>query len=329
MYKYKVSYIVPIYNVEQYLGQCIESLLHQDLDHSEYEIILINDGSTDSSGEIATTYSKEYDNISLYYQENAGLSVARNTGMNHVQGKYTIFVDSDDAWFPNKLRSLIDLTEKNNLDICFFGFIRNTPSGPEKGYRQPFKNNQIYTGEEILLHRLRVASIWDKVYSTDFISKYRYYPGISHQDVEFNFRTLPFAKRIMFVDTVAYNYTWNENSISRSKEKLKVIKRIKDDVIIVRNIKEFVSTAELSTQLKSYYEKRANSIMLSVLHLPFKKDVNLDRKTINNLLNYAKSIKVYPVKGRTESRKSTRLLKIFNIEILYRCLLYFYCKKNG
>ena len=130
--------------------------------------------------------------------------------MDHVQGKYTIFVDSDDAWFPNRLKSIIEVAEKNDLDICFFGFVRNTPSGPEKGFRQPFKNGQIYTGEDILLHGLRVASIWDKVYRTDFISKYRFYPKIYHEDVEFNFRTLPFAKRIMFVDIIAYNYTWND-----------------------------------------------------------------------------------------------------------------------
>ena len=328
MYKYKVSFIVPVYNVEKYLGNCIESLLQQDLDRSEYEIILINDGSTDSSGEIATTYSEKYDNISLYYQENAGLSVARNTGMDHVQGKYTIFVDSDDAWFPNKLKSIIEVAENNDLDICFFGFVRNTPSGPEKGFRQPFKNGQIYTGEEVLLHRLRVASIWDKVYSTDFISNYRYYPGISHQDVEFNFRSLPFAKRIMFVDTVAYNYTWNENSISRSKEKQKYLKRLRDDIVIVRNLKDFIKTTELSVPLKFYYERRANSIIFSVLYLPFKKEVNLDRKSFLELLNFAKTKKVYPVRGKTESKKSTRILRLFNIEIFYRFLLFLHCKNN-
>lgn len=328
MYKFKVSFIIPIYNVEKYLGNCIESLLQQDLDHSEYEIILINDGSTDSSGEIATTYSEKYDNISLYHQDNSGLSVARNLGMDHVQGKYTIFVDSDDAWFPNKLKNLIEVCDKNNLDICFFGFIRNTPFGPEKGYKQPFKNNLIYTGEEILLHRLRVASIWDKVYRTDFINKYRYYPGISHQDVEFNFRTLPFAKRIMFVDTVAYNYTWNDNSISRSKEKQKYLKRLRDDIVIVRNLKDFITTAELSAPLKSYYKKRANSILFSVLYLPFKKNVNLDRKSFLELLDFAKTKKVYPVKGETESKKSTRILRFFNVEIIYRFLLFLHCKNN-
>lgn len=328
MCKYKISYIIPIYNVEKYLGNCLESLLHQDLDRNEYEIILINDGSTDSSGEIATSYADKYDNISLYHQENAGLSVARNTGMDHIQGKYTIFVDSDDAWFPNKLKSIIEITEKNDLDICFFGFVRNTPSGPEKGFRQPFKNGQIYTGEDILLHGLRVASIWDKVYRTDFISKYRFYPKIYHEDVEFNFRTLPFAKRIMFVDIIAYNYTWNDNSLSRSKDKRKVIKAMQDDIVIARILKDIISTNKLPTHLKSYYEKRSNSISFSVLFSPLKKGATIDRESMLKLLNLAKAKKIYPVKGATESKNSTRLLRIINIEIIYRFLLFLHCKSN-
>lgn len=326
MYKYKVSFIVPIYNVGQYLSRCIESLLHQDLTPDEYEIILVNDGSTDNSVEIASKYAHQYANISLYNQENKGVCVARNNGMDHVQGKYTIFVDSDDAWFPNKLRTILDYTEKNNLDICFFGFIRNTLTGQEKGYKQPFNYNHIYTGEEILLNRLRVASIWDKVYCTDFVSNYRFFPGIYNEDVEFNFKTLPFAKRIMFINIIAYNYTWNENSLSRLKDKKKNIKQMKDDIIIVRNIKDFISKTELSVPLKIYYKKRINSIIFSVLYRPFIKGTNIDRRSMLNVLDYAKTIKVYPAKGRTESKKSTRLLRVFNIEILYRCLLYFNCK---
>ena len=327
MYKYKVSYIVPIYNVEQYLSRCIESLLHQDLNHDEYEIILVNDGSTDKSAAIASKYAHQYDNISLYNQANKGVCVARNTGMNYIQGKYTIFVDSDDAWFPDKLRTIIDFTEKNSLDICFLGFVRNTPSGPENGYKQPFDYNHLYTGEEILLHRLRVASIWDKVYRTEFINKYRFFPDIYNEDVDFNFKTLPFAKRIMFFDAIAYNYTWNENSLTRSKDKKRIIKQMKDDIIIVRNIKEFISKTDLSALLKSYYKKRINSIVFSVLFRPFIKGTNIDRNSMIKILDFAKTTKVYPSKGKTESKKSTWLLRIFNIEILYRFLLFLYCDK--
>ena len=318
MYKYRVSFIVPIYNVELYLERCIESLLNQDLDHHEYEIILIDDSSTDSSGEIAKDYSQKNENISLYYQNNAGPSVARNNGMDHVQGKYTIFVDADDFWLPNRLKSIIDFTENNDLDICYFGFKQNTTSGFIKDCFQPFKSCQLFTGEEILLQGLRVETIWDKVYSTDFVSRYRFYPGIIHEDVDFNFKTLPFANRIMFVHTIVYNYTWNNNSLTRIKDRQKCIKEFKDDIIVVKHLNDFITQFELSAPLKSYYIKRANSIMFSVLHRLYKE---LDRKSIYELLDFAKKFKVYPVKGQTESKQSTLLLRIYNFEFLYKILI--------
>lgn len=318
MYKYRVSYIVPIYNVEQYLERCIKSLLNQDLSNHEYEIILIDDSSTDSSGEIAKKYSEKYENISLYHQNNAGPSVARNNGMDHIQGKYTIFVDADDFWLPNKLKSIIDFTEENDLDICYFGFNKNNTSGYIKECFQPFKSFQLFTGEEILLQGLHVEVIWDKVYSTDFVSRYRFYPGIIHEDVDFNFKILPFANRIMFVHTIVYNYTWNINSITRIKDRQKSIKSFKDDIIVVKHLNDFITQFKISIPLKSYYIKRANSIMFSVLHRLYKE---LDRKSINELLDYAKKLKVYPVKGKTESKKSTLLLRIYNFELLYRFLI--------
>lgn len=91
-----ISFIVPVYNVEDYLEQCIESLLHQNIPESQYEIILVDDGSVDLSGKICEQYSMGYENIKCFHKENGGLSDARNYGLERAEGKYILFVDSDD-----------------------------------------------------------------------------------------------------------------------------------------------------------------------------------------------------------------------------------------
>jgi len=99
-----LSIIVPVYNVEEYLAHCIDSLLDQGLSEKQYEIILVNDGSTDNSPAICQSYVDKYPFIHCYSQKNQGLSGARNTGMKHVKGKYVQFVDSDDFLQPTVLR---------------------------------------------------------------------------------------------------------------------------------------------------------------------------------------------------------------------------------
>ena len=117
----KLSIIVPVYNVENWLSRCASSLINQDLDKSEYEIIFVNDGSTDDSFEIAKKYSESYDNIILISQENKGLSAARNAGINKANGKYIWFVDSDDWIEPNIAGQLLKEAEDCGLDVLCFG----------------------------------------------------------------------------------------------------------------------------------------------------------------------------------------------------------------
>lgn len=128
----KFSIIVPIYNVEQYLRKCVDSLLAQDISSSEYEIILVDDGSTDGSGELCDEYvqksqesrvkSQEYPLIRVKHQANGGLSVARNMGLKVAKGEYVCFVDSDDYWEPNVLGGLMEQVEKEKLDVLRFDY---------------------------------------------------------------------------------------------------------------------------------------------------------------------------------------------------------------
>ena len=113
----KLSIIVPIFNVEQYLRKCVDSLLAQDLPSSEYEIILVDDESPDACPQICDDYAAAHENIRVVHRKNGGLSAARNSGIEVAQGENIMFVDSDDYIEPNVLKGLLSQVERDNLDV--------------------------------------------------------------------------------------------------------------------------------------------------------------------------------------------------------------------
>lgn len=119
-----LSIVIPVYNTEKYLAECLDSCLAQDIPYSDYEIICINDGSTDRSGAILTEYAEKYRNIIVINQKNTGVSAARNAGMDHARGKYVWFIDSDDRICPNVIGKLKHLAEKNSYDRIEFATYR-------------------------------------------------------------------------------------------------------------------------------------------------------------------------------------------------------------
>ena len=121
----EISITVPVYNVEKYLPRCLNSLVNQTF-KLDYEIICVDDGSTDNSGKILDDFAQKYPKIKVIYQENAGLSEARNTALKYVTGKYTMFVDSDDFIAPNALEDLYNYAQKHNSDVVIFDFFRGT-----------------------------------------------------------------------------------------------------------------------------------------------------------------------------------------------------------
>ena len=112
-----LSIVVPTYNVEKYIANCLDSLLDQDLSADIYEILVINDGSTDNSPKIATKYSESHDNVIVVNQENGGLSEARNKGIALAKGKYIYFIDSDDYIAKNTLGLIMETLETHDLDL--------------------------------------------------------------------------------------------------------------------------------------------------------------------------------------------------------------------
>lgn len=319
----KLSIIVPVYNVEKYLERCVSSLVNQDIQKESYEIILVNDGSTDQSGEIARRIVSQYDNIRLIEQENKGLSGARNSGMDVARGEYLMFVDSDDMLFPNVISKIVQTADDNNLDACAYRIIYYDAEGNKHyGSIQPFDPHQVYDGRYALTHGADIGAVWLVLYSRAMIEKnhLRFLEKIYHQDVDFNLRMYAYADRMMFMDLVAYCYCYNDTAISRVTSNAKAIKHISDDLTIVRHIRDFSENDSHGILLRDFYERHGNSLLFSLLLILIKqKMINYNEKLL--LLRKMKDMRLYPIKGKTLSRKSTMFVPILNMSWLLKILI--------
>lgn len=225
----KISVIVPVYNVEQYLRECLNSVLAQT--YQPLEIILIDDGSTDRSGSICDEYASKYNNIKVIHKENAGLGLARNTGLEHVTGEYVTFLDSDDYLDPECIENLYKELKKHKVDVCKGGFRRVTDQ-KEVLFTVAYKD-ELYEGEKARLELLprMIGSRPDKkdsiemcvcgvLYKTAPIKEHGLqFPServLISEDLIFNIDYMQYANGAYTTERVGYNYRMNPNSLSTS-----------------------------------------------------------------------------------------------------------------
>lgn len=230
----KVSVIVPVYNVQKYLNQCVDSLLAQDM--TDYEIILVDDGSTDGSGSICDSYQKANDNVVSIHQKNQGVSVARNTGIESAKGKWITFVDSDDWAEPDLLKKAVGKAESFDADILFFSYITDYEDGTghesrfldldtgdisaHKDYIEAKAVTQFY-GKTRIKSGVAAGATWGKVIRKEIIDKYelRFPVGVVRaQDTVFWLNAVEHADRIFLTDDYLYHYRLNDSSITRGKK---------------------------------------------------------------------------------------------------------------
>lgn len=236
----KLSVIVPIYNVAPYLCKCVDSLLLQDI--QDYEIILVNDGSTDNCGEIAQQYADKYANVKLISQENKGLSVARNVGIKQANGKYILFVDSDDYLQPNCLGGLIAQAEKNELDVLRFRYRNVKETGeviePNKDSTNYNDYSNISTDGITFLNE----RMGNQCYAVQFLVRTEiaklelFTPNIFLEDVDWTPRILLRAVKVSSMNLVIYNYTAREESITSTQNLEKIKKKLEDKFFIIKKL---------------------------------------------------------------------------------------------
>ncbi|WP_273130515.1 glycosyltransferase [Bacillus weihaiensis] len=249
--KYSLSIIIPIYNTGEYLEDCLDSLLQQD--NNDFEIILVDDGSTDNSWSIIEGYIQEYSYISVYRQENKGLSSARNLGLKKAKGRYIWFFDSDDFVERTDCVSLI-LKElfKYRLDCIIlngsFHVDLLTIWSRNKHNKRIISNHlgsNVSSGIDYLLNMKKNRewryAVWLYVFKRDLLLENHLYfqEGFLHEDCPY---TLCISKKVKFLDENIYKYRIRENSIMTKKITNKnVISYIKDYKLIIHNNNKYNS----------------------------------------------------------------------------------------
>ena len=214
-----ISVIVPVYNVEQYLPKCVDSILAQT--YQNLEIILVEDGTKDRSGEICDAYAEKDPRIKVIHKENGGLSSARNAGMDVARGEYFGFVDSDDWIEPETYESLMELARKYDADlVCGGRYDVDAATGERTIGLCPQKEECISSME--MLGRVFIwdncdSAAWDKLYRRHLFDGIRYPLGMVSEDIAIFYKLMEKVNRVALCNKPLYNYFHRENSITTAK----------------------------------------------------------------------------------------------------------------
>ena len=225
----KVSVIIPVYNVEKYLKECLDSVVNQTL--SDIEIICVNDGSTDSSLDILREYQKKDSRIQIVSKANSGYGHTMNCGLDTAKGKYVAFLESDDFIDERAYQDLYEIAEENNLDIIkagyfeFHGVYPNYVITPKSIVSEDENLNRVLSPREeawsFYVPMMNCLGLFRKEFLNSNFIRHNETPGASHQDMGFWFKTFSMSERVMFIEKKYYYYRQdNPNSSINNRDKL-------------------------------------------------------------------------------------------------------------
>lgn len=301
-----LSIIIPVYNVEAYLDDCLKSVTSLNLD--EIEIILVNDGSTDKSLEIAESFRALYpEKIKLITRKNGGLSAARNTGMELANGEWIAFLDSDDFIDPVAFSKVIFHSKVSKADVISFnGYRFIEESGktlPLYHKANPFKNKGLVSGQDYLTLMLKegmanTVTVWDKLYRKSTLTKFnlKFIEGLLHEDVPYTFELFLNDIKVEYTDEFVIFYRQRSGSIMNSVSDKKIHSR----KFILEYLIELVKRRKINEMYINDYlfflAKRTISFggfipynqvfFISSRRLTLKKRLTIPYSIISNIINY-------------------------------------------
>lgn len=258
-----VSVIIPVYNVEKYLKQCVDSVLSQT--YQKLEIILVDDGSTDDSSHLCDEYAEKDSRVLVIHQKNGGLSMARNIGIQNLSGEYVVFLDSDDYWDDDKaIERLVDRVKKTNPDVLNYSYkkyyedtgemVPQFRNVPEREIELAGKEKQL---DYITGAFLYIASACNKMIRADILkNNMQFEAGRLSEDIEWCARLLCNAQSFDFVCENFYCYRQRSTSITHTMKE-------KTCIDLMNNILECVDVAEQADKAIQKYIYRYTAYQLS------------------------------------------------------------------
>ena len=305
----KYSFIVPVYNTEKFLKKCLDSLVNQT--YKDFEIIVVNDGSTDKSSNIISKYQKKYKNIIVTNKENEGLSMARNRGVQKSSGKYIIFVDSDD-YVSNKLLEEVD-KKIDDSDILRFQIATEDEEYTKinEYHEEGFESMCGYDAFKYLSSYHFVEPAWCYVIRRDYYikNKFSFKKDVYHED----FGLIPYviykARKVKSIDFIGYYYIQRNGSIMNNNDYKKTVKKAFDMLEQYKTMRLFAKNINRKNNLDDYFLSYiSNSVIVKA------RELKKDEKKV--YINELKKLNVFDgVLVNTRIRRFKKYLMKHNLNL--------------
>ncbi len=299
-----ISLILPIYNVEKYLRECLESILNQS--YRDYELIIINDGSTDGSIKIIEDYIDKFKAIKIINQNNKGISETRNIGLKYAKGEYILFVDSDDFLRHDMLEKIVNVALETNSDIIISNYYLYFNNSNNIEYLQDMKNMKSYSNIEalnlMLINKIQ-GQLWNKLFKYSLLKEinFEFEKDRIIEDIFPVFRAVSRANKITYIDEALYFYRQREGSLVNKRSKkltedyyyamISIIKYIQDNKIKAKedNLRAFkarvfsyfiyhYTNEDLKNNYKSFKKSKYCILNIKFKEFIFLRDVKLQDK---------------------------------------------------
>ncbi len=311
------SVIIPMYNVEQYIERCLQSVFDQDFLDENYEIVIINDGSPDNSESKARSYCEGRTNVKIISQENKGLGGARNTGIENAIGDYLIFLDSDDWLINDCFKTLSENLTKENI-IEFSVVIKDDNSTLDT---IDFPNTDIKSGVDYYFEHPTINSACNKIYKRTFLQEHELFfkERIYGEDIQFNSRVFYFAESIKSISNQLIVFYQSAKSITRNQDEKGKIKYLNDLEEVIFSLFEFknsINTKEV--KVEKYFDERIASLIVNSILYGLKNKISLSE--MKSFVSSLKKKGSFDLSVKLKSRNLYRLL--FKYQLSLNMVLY-------
>ncbi len=311
----KITVVVPVYNIEEFLPECLDSVINQS--YENLEIIIVNDGSTDGSLKICEDYAKRDERIKLITQENGGLSAARNTAIAVASGKYITFVDSDDYIHPDMINVLYTQLKLNNSDmsVCQFMPVNEKSELLNVDRYYPALNIEGNKNcmRELLLDTGIKTCAWGKLHLTSVFKDFNYPEGKYHEDVYTTYRIVDLCDKITICPEQLYFYRQRSNSIMHHSFSPKHLDVVEGNVLRAEYINQRYTNLKIETLSGVVYA--ANSCAKRLIGVE-----NIDEETVKYLQQQYRKYESYFLLGHSKIiAKIFSVAAFVNLKLLLKC----------